>query len=47
MGGSLKHSLGMASPASTIPKAFGFEAATQCVFTGWKPVPRFTVILQV
>jgi hypothetical protein len=28
-GGSLKRSLGMASPAFTIPKAFGFEAATQ------------------
>jgi light-regulated signal transduction histidine kinase (bacteriophytochrome) len=27
--GSLKRSLGMAFPASTIPKAFGFEAATQ------------------
>jgi hypothetical protein len=27
-GGSLKRSLGMVIPA--IPKAFGFEAATQC-----------------
>jgi len=29
MSGSLKRSLGMASCISTIPKAFGFEAATQ------------------
>ena len=28
-GGSLKRSLGMVSLAFTIPKAFGFEAATQ------------------
>ena len=28
-GGSLKCSLGMTSSAFTIPKAFGFEAATQ------------------
>jgi len=29
MGGSLKRSLGMASGVLTIPKAFGFEAATR------------------
>jgi len=29
MGGSLKRSLGMVYAMSTIPKAFGFEAATQ------------------
>jgi len=29
VGGSLKRSLGMASIAFTIPKAFGFEAATR------------------
>jgi hypothetical protein len=29
MGGSLKRSLGMVSLMFTIPKAFGFEAATQ------------------
>jgi len=28
-GGSLKRSLGMASGALTIPKAYGFEDATQ------------------
>jgi len=28
-GGSLKRSLGMASHTFSIPKAFGFEAATQ------------------
>jgi len=28
-GGSLKRSLGMAFTALTIPKAYGFEAATQ------------------
>jgi hypothetical protein len=28
-GGSLKRSLGMAFPVWTIPKAFGFEAATR------------------
>jgi len=28
-GGSLKRSLGMAFSTSTIPKAFGFEDATQ------------------
>jgi hypothetical protein len=28
-GGSLKRSLGMVSVTSTIPKAFGFEDATQ------------------
>jgi len=28
VGGSLKRSLGMASGVLTIPKAFGFEAAT-------------------
>jgi len=28
-GGSLKRSLGMASGTPTIPKAFGFEAATR------------------
>jgi hypothetical protein len=28
-GGSLKRSLGMASGELTIPKAFGFEAATR------------------
>ena len=28
-GGTLKRSLGMASAASTIPKAYGFEDATQ------------------
>jgi hypothetical protein len=31
-GGSLKRSLGMASGALTIPKAFGFEAATHLQF---------------
>ena len=30
-GGSLKRSLGMASGAMTIPKAFSFEAATQSI----------------
>ena len=31
-GGSLKRSLGMASGTLTIPKAFGFEDATQSQF---------------
>jgi len=34
LGGSLKRSLGLAFPTSTIPKAFGFEAATRWFRTG-------------
>jgi hypothetical protein len=39
-GGSLKRSLGMVSLAFAIPRAFGFEAATQCTATTCKFVPN-------